>query len=87
MDCLQLVIIAILVYLIFVRKEGMVSSGSKFAKGAYTSSLVDRDAIRRSFTSIDDTNANPIVVDCAPDKTGCRYIDAPKNFVRWSSQI
>ena len=81
MECFKLIVIAFLLYMIFGKKEGYLS------KGAYTASAVDRNPTRRTFTSIDDTNANPIVVECGPDKTGCRYIDAPRKFVRWSSQI
>jgi len=84
MECFKLIVIALLLYLIFGGKEGMAS---RLSKGAYTSSAVDRNPTRRTFTSIDDTNANPIVVECGPDKKGCRYIDAPRNFVRWTSQI
>ncbi len=87
MDCLTIFIIAVVIYLLYSKQEGMASCGSGLAKGAYTSGLVDCDAERRHFTAIDDSNSNPIVVDCAPDGTGCRNIDASKHFVRWSSQI
>ena len=85
MDCWTIAAVVVLLYLLFGRKEGMSSYVPM--KGAYTASLVDRDAERRYFTAIDDSNANPIVVDCDAHGEGCRYIDAPKNFVRWSSQI
>lgn len=88
MDCLGLIIVVLVVYFLFIRKpEGMASCRTDLAKGAYTSGLVDCDAERRYYTAIDDSNANPIVVDCAPDGTGCRYIDAPRVFNRWNSQI
>jgi len=87
MDCLTIIIVVLLVYFLFVKKEGMASCRTDLQKGAYTSGLVDCDAERRYYTAIDDSNANPVVVDCAPDGTGCRYIDASRVFSRWSSQV
>lgn len=84
MECLKLIAIAVLLYLIFSDQEGMRGG---LAKGAYTSSAVDLNPERRNYSHIEDTNANPVLVECGPDKSGCRYIDAPRNFVRWTSQI
>jgi len=87
MECLQIIILILVVYLLFYKKEGMASCRTDLRKGAYTSGLVDCDSERRYYTSIDDYNSNPIVVDCAPDGTGCRHIDAPRIFNKWNTQI